>query len=92
MEEITVVADPGDRHEGGIADGVRTSDRLRTSRERYSQLASMPSLPALKSLTQLGNDLLRRTAELPDTEQGLLLVLAEYRYAVFTFVAVAGRV
>ena len=63
----------------------------RTATETYAQFETMPPLPALKSLTERGRDLLRRTAELPDTEQGLLTVLAEYRYAVFTFVAVADR-
>ena len=36
-------------------------------------------------------DLLRRSAELPDSEQGLLTVLAEYRYAVYALVAISDR-
>jgi hypothetical protein len=75
-----VTNDPG----GGANDA-------RTAGDAHAQFESMPPLPALRSLTQCGRDLLRRTAELPDTEQGLLTVLAEYRYAVFNFVAVADR-
>jgi hypothetical protein len=50
-----------------------------------------PPVCALKSLAVASRDLLRRTAELPDTEDGLLLVLTEYRYAVFAFALVADK-
>jgi hypothetical protein len=46
---------------------------------------------ALRALAEAGRDLLRRTAELPDTERELLSVLGEYRYAVFAFTAAADR-
>jgi hypothetical protein len=49
----------------------------------------MAPMPALRALTEASRDLLRRSAELPDSEQGLLAVLAEYRYAVYTLVAIA---
>jgi hypothetical protein len=49
----------------------------------------MPPLPAVRALSEAGRDLLRRSAELPDSEQGLLDVLAEYRYAVYALVAIA---
>jgi hypothetical protein len=39
-----------------------------------------------------GRELLRRTAELPDSEQGLLDVLTEYRHAVYAFVAITSGV
>jgi hypothetical protein len=67
-------------------------DRARAA-QRFLPLAAQdgPALPALKSLALAGRDLLRRTAELPDTEQELLLVLAEYRYAIFAFAAVVDK-
>jgi len=55
----------------------------------YLQCLGMAPIPALRALTEASRDLLRRSAELPDSEQGLLAVLAEYRYAVFTLVAIA---
>jgi hypothetical protein len=58
----------------------------------YLQCAEMPPLPALRELAEVGRDLLRRTAELPDSEQGLLEVLIEYRYAVYAFAAAADKV
>lgn len=61
------------------------------SEEAQRQLASVPAQVALRLLSQHGRDLLRRTAELPDTEQGLLDTLAAYRYAVFSFVAAAEK-
>lgn len=59
---------------------------------QYMRCVEMPPLPGLRALTDVGRDLLRRTAELPDTEQGLLMVLIEYRYAVYAFVTTAHRV
>jgi len=57
----------------------------------YLQYVNMPPLPALRSLAEASRDLLQRSAELPDSEQGLLGVLAEYRYAVYVLVAVADQ-
>jgi hypothetical protein len=50
-----------------------------------------PTASALHSLAMVGRELLRETAELPDTERELLSVLAEYRYAVFAFVTAADK-
>ena len=50
-----------------------------------------PDVTALRKLSEAANDLLRRTAELPDTEQGLLSVLAEYRCAVYAFSTVVEK-
>jgi hypothetical protein len=59
---------------------------------RFLRLAGeTPPVSALQSLTVAGRELLRETAELPDGEQALLGVLAEYRYAVYAFVAVADK-
>jgi hypothetical protein len=57
--------------------------------DSYLQYVNMAPIPGLRALIELSRDLLRRTAELPDTEQGLLGVLAEYRYAVYAFAALA---
>ena len=57
--------------------------------QRYLQCLGMAPMPALGALTEASRDLLRRSAELPDSEEGLLAVLAEYRYAVYTLVAIA---
>ena len=57
--------------------------------QSYLQYVNMPPLPALHGLADASRDLLQRTAELPDSEQGLLCVLAEYRYAVYALVAIA---
>jgi len=54
----------------------------------YLQYVEMPPLAALQGLANASRELLRHTAELPDSEQGLLDVLAEYRYAVYTFLAI----
>jgi hypothetical protein len=63
-----------------------------TGDNRFLKLAGeTPTVSALHSLAVAGRELLRETAELPDSEQALLGVLAEYRYAVFAFVAVADR-
>lgn len=59
--------------------------------ELCSQLYPLPAPIALSALAQASRDLLRRTAELPDTEQGLLLALTEYRHAVHAFAAVAEK-
>ena len=59
--------------------------------ELYSQLDPLPAPIALRVLARASRDLLRRTAELPDTEQGLLLALTEYRHAVYAFAAVAEK-
>jgi hypothetical protein len=55
----------------------------------YLQSLGMVPEPGLRALTEASRDLLRRSAELPDSEQGLLVVLAEYRYAVYALVAIA---
>ena len=55
------------------------------------RLDRLPALLALHALSLVGRDLLRRTAELPDAEQGLLAVLTEYRYALHAFSGVAER-
>ncbi len=57
--------------------------------QSYLRCLDMPPLPAVRALSEAGRDLLRRSAELPDSEQGLLDVLAEYRYAVYALVAIA---
>jgi hypothetical protein len=54
-------------------------------------LDGLPALPALRALTAAASDLLRNTAELPDTEQGLLLALTEYRQAIFALTNVAAK-
>lgn len=65
---------------------VRPSSAVMDSYLRY---VNMAPAPGLRALTEVSRDLLRRTAELPSTEQGLLDVLAEYRYAVYAFAALA---
>ena len=50
----------------------------------------MPPLASLQALANASRDLLRNAAELPDSERGLLDVLAEYRYAVYAFLAITG--
>lgn len=60
--------------------------------QSYLQCIEMAPLPGLRALTEASRDLLRRTAELPDGEQGLLAALIEYRYAVYAFVATADRI
>ena len=45
----------------------------------------------LRSLAEDARELLARTAELPDSEQGLLHTLTEYRFAVFAFVKATER-
>ena len=59
--------------------------------ELYSQLDPLPRPVALGVLARVSRDLLRRTAELPDTEQGLLLALTEYRHAIFAFAEAADK-
>lgn len=59
--------------------------------EFYAHLDSLPGPIALSALARASRDLLCRTAELPDTEQGLLLALTEYRHAVYAFAAVAEK-
>jgi hypothetical protein len=54
-----------------MTEGRSGCGRRRSTGEIYSQLESMPSLPALKSLTKLGTNRVQRTAELPHTEHGL---------------------
>jgi len=66
-----------------LADGSSAVD------QSYLQCLEMAPLPALRALSEASRDLLRRSAELPDSEQGLLTVLVEYRYAVYTLVAIA---
>lgn len=56
--------------------------------QSFLQYVNMPPLAALQALANASRDLLRNTAELPDSEQGLLDVLAEYRYAVYAFLAI----
>lgn len=68
---------------------VRSS---RNASDSYLRCVEMAPLPGLRALTEASRDLLRRTAELPDSEQGLLAVLIEYRYAVYAFVAAADRI
>jgi len=72
--------DLGPRPERGIAD-----------RETYLTYVDMPAGAALRGLTAVGRNLLATTAELPDTEQGLLEVLVAYRYAVYAFVNVLAK-
>ena len=59
--------------------------------ELYANLELLPPSIALGVLARASRDLLRRTAELPDTEEGLLLALTEYRHAIFLFAAVAAK-
>lgn len=75
---------------GGVPDLALISGRI-THRDTYLAYVDMPARSALRGLTDAGRDLLRATAELPDTEQGLLQVLAAYRYAVFAFVNVGAK-
>lgn len=60
---------------------------------QFLQIASQgtPALAALQALAEVARDLLGRTAELPETEHGLLLALREYRYAVFAFTSVVEK-
>lgn len=71
--------------------GMSAAGAIQSGTNPYSELDGMAATPALRTLANAGRDLLLRTAELPDTEQGLLFVLAEYRYLVFTFAAIANR-
>jgi hypothetical protein len=51
----------------------------------------MAASPALRALAEACGDLMDRSAELPDAEQGLLEFLIEYRFAVHAFTAVVGK-
>jgi hypothetical protein len=59
--------------------------------ELYSELDPLPASIALGVLARASRELLHRTAELPDTEQGLLVALTEYRYAVYALAALAEQ-
>jgi hypothetical protein len=56
----------------------------------HLRCVEMAPLAALQALATASRELLRRSAELPDSEQGLLDVLAQYRYAVYAFLAITG--
>ena len=61
--------------------------------ELCAQIDALPATPgALHVIAEASRDLLNRTAELPDTEQGLLVTLTEYRHAVHAWVVVAGQI
>lgn len=66
------------------------ADSSAAIRQPYLQCVDMPPLTALQALANASRELLRKTAELPDSEQGLLDVLAQYRYAVYAFLAITG--
>jgi hypothetical protein len=75
-----------------VARSPSAAQRVQCSwNELRSQLDDLTALLALHDLTVAACDLLRRTAELPDTEHGLLLVLTEYRQAVFAFTSVGAK-
>ena len=69
-----------------MPDHIATSSAVMNT---YLQCVDMPPLCALSVLSTISRDLLRRSAELPESEQGLLAVLTEYRYAVYAFVTAA---
>lgn len=71
----------------------RSQDQPGPADSQFLQIAGQDTsaLAALQALTEAARDLLSRTAELPDTEHGLLLVLREYRYAVFAFTSVIEK-
>ena len=73
-----------------MAESQVFSDASSAAMQSYLQYVNMPPLAALQALADASRDLLRNTAELPDSEQGLLDVLAEYRYAVYAFLAITG--
>jgi hypothetical protein len=73
-----------------VADSSAVTDSSSAARQSYLQYVNMPPLAALQALANASRDLLRDTAELPDSEQGLLDVLADYRCAVYTFLAITG--
>ena len=58
--------------------GTRREDHL-WNRAALLAVAEMPPLAALHALANASRDLRRHTAELPDSERGMLDVLAEYR-------------
>ena len=70
--------------------GLR-GERRAADRDTYLGYVDMPAGAALRGLTEAGRTLLSATAELPDTEQGLLEVLVVYRYAVYAFVNVSAK-
>ena len=72
---------------------VSASHQARPADSRFLRIASQDTsaLAALQALAEAARDLLGRTAELPDTEHGLLLALTEYRYAVFAFTSVVEK-
>ena len=76
---------------GGAMRELAVTGMAPASEQSYLQYVELPPLPALRALTEASRDLLRRSAELPDSEQGLLSVLAEYRYAVYALVAISDR-
>ena len=57
-----------------------------------AQFDAMPTASAIHAIAEASRDLLDRTAELPDSEQELLITLTEYRHAVYTYVDVVGRI
>ncbi len=75
------------------ADGElgRRSEQRSGDCNTYLGYVDMPTGTALRGLTEVGRNLLATTAELPDTEQGLLEVLVAYRYAVYAFVNVVAK-
>ena len=75
---------------GPVAETQVLADGSFEGADSYLQYVNMPRLAALQALADASRDLLRHTAELPDSEQGLLDVLAEYRYAVYAFLAIAA--
>ena len=78
-----------DHQDATILSEIQTAQRAWG--ELYSQLDPLLTPIALVVLARASCDLLRRTAELPDTEQGLLLALTEYRHAVYAFAAFAEK-
>jgi hypothetical protein len=72
--------------------GWRPTATTWTDENLYRELMGMgDARAALRGLASAGKHLLARSAELPDTELGLLEVLVEYRYAVFAFVTATER-
>jgi hypothetical protein len=80
------------QQEAVLIDATKPIQWPSNASQPYLQCAEMPPLLGLRALTEVGRDLLRPTAELPDSEQGLLAVLIEYRYAVYAFAATADKI
>ncbi len=68
-----------------IAVTTRCRSRFAWLKVRYPDAAQHP-----RYSTELARELLARTAELPDTKRGLIIVLTEYRHALAALIATPG--